>query len=308
LSQISNIYKSLFAVLDTREQKEASGAAQMAKIAARATDKSIEARFRCDLRSEALNLLLRFFNVRLDSRMSRVIRAWEAVFDKMENGPSGLSRLKLPAVLSAMSGPLSSARSSASRGNSADEIMQLKDTFREFDGMIGDLDQASFGKNIVSPTEIGTDVYKPNNYSDSTIEVMLDLCSFQNQHVTKACLSLVVRNMSQRVSLISALKDAQILVFPEAVKVYHETQFVIKKLGSLHKQLNADKSEAYQEAGALLARITGYLVESLTNKREIVVKNQNIMLNLDVDKPVRNLLGLYLERDTSRRYYMYIYI
>ena len=90
-------------------------------------------------------------------------------------------------------------------------------------------------------------------------------------------------------------------MLPTAVKIYHETQFIIKKLGSLHKVLNADKPEAYTEAGALLARITTYLTESLTNKREIVNKNQNIMLNLGVDRPIINLLGLYLERDTSRR-------
>ena len=259
LSKIVSIYKSLVAVLDTREDTEdkISSAAQKAKIATRATDMSVEARFRCDLRSDALNLLLRFFNLRLDSRLTSVIRAWETIFEKIENGPGGLSRLKVPAVMSAMSGPLSSAPSSgALRGDSgAEVIMQLQETFREFDGLIRGLDQTAFGKNIVSPPEIGTDVYKPNNYHDSTIAIMLDLCSFKHQAVTKACLSLVVRNMSQRVSVTSALKDVQILVLPTAVKVYQETQFVIKKLGSLHKHLNADKPEAYQEAGALLVHI-----------------------------------------------------
>jgi hypothetical protein len=32
-----------------------------------------------------------------------------------------------------------------------------------------------------------------------------------------------------------------------------------------------------------------------------VDKNQRIMLNLEMDSPVRKLLGLYLERDTARR-------
>ena len=100
---------------------------------------------------------------------------------------------------------------------------------------------------------------------------------------------------------VSLFQDVQILVFPAAVKVYQESKFIIKKLGSLHKHLNADKPDAYHEATSLLARITDYLTESPTNKREIVQKNQTIMLNLDLDKPVCNLLGLPLQRDTSRR-------
>ena len=97
------------------------------------------------------------------------------------------------------------------------------------------------------------------------------------------------------------MKEVQILVFPAAVKVYHECIFIIKKLGSLRKHLAADKPEAYREAMSLLTRITAYLTESVTNKREIVQKNQNIMLNLDMDKTARTLLLMYLGRDTSRR-------
>ena len=69
---------------------------------------------------------------------------------------------------------------------------------------------------------------------------------------------------------VSLFQDVQILVFPAAVKVYQESKFIIKKLGSLHKHLNADKPDAYHEATSLLARITEYLTESPTNKREIV--------------------------------------
>ena len=119
--------------------------------------------------------------------------------------------------------------------------------------------------------------------------------------MTTMSLKLLVRNMSQRVTLMTALKDVQMLVFAAAVKVYNECKLIITKLGSLHKHLNANKAEAYQEATCLIERITRYLTVSVTNKREIVDKNQKIMLNFEMDTPVRKMLGLHLERDTSRR-------
>ena len=44
--------------------------------------------------------------------------------------------------------------------------------------------------------------------------------------MTTMSLKLLVRNMSQRVTLMTALKDVQILVFPAAVKVYNECKGV----------------------------------------------------------------------------------
>ena len=59
--------------------------------------------------------------------------------------------------------------------------------------------------------------------------------------MTKMSLKLLVRTMSQRVTLMTALKDVQILVFPAAAKVYNECKFISTKLGSLHKHLDANK-------------------------------------------------------------------
>ena len=291
LSQISSLFSSLFAALDTRDESNLEKS--------RSTDASVEARLRNKLRSDALNVLSRFFDMRLNVRMCRVIRAWEAVFETIESNPFNIKHVN--------------AHSSITRAFSSktvweggqhleeDPIRVIREHFPGFDQLIDQLNQACFRENIVSPPEIGTDVYSSCAAGDSTIKVMLDLCSFKHAAMTKSCLTLAIRNMSQRVALTRALDDVQILVFPTAVKVYHETLFIIKTLGSLHKQLNADKAEAYQEAIGLLARMTKYLVESITNTREIVMKNALIMLNLDVDRSVRNILSLYLERDTSRR-------
>lgn len=130
---------------------------------------------------------------------------------------------------------------------------------------------------------------------------MLDLCTFKHAEMTQAGLSMLIRNMSQRVALVKALKDVQILVYPTAAKVYQEAKYIIKRLGSLHKQVAVDKSEAYAEANMLMKRLILYLKLSTGNKKEIVIKNQTILMNLGVDQPVRNLLNFNLARDTSRR-------
>jgi hypothetical protein len=132
---------------------------------------------------------------------------------------------------------------------------------------------------------------------------MLDLCTFRHKMMTQAAISLMIRNMSQRVACFEELKGVQILVFPAAVTVYEETQFAIRRLGALNKGINSDLPEAYAEAISLLDRLASYLVQSTTMKREIVQKNQTIMLNLDIDRSLRAILNLPLERDTSRRYW-----
>ena len=48
------------------------------------------------------------------------------------------------------------------------------------------------------------------------------------------------------------------LVFPAAVKVYDETEFAIKRLTSLRRHISRDEPAAYEEATALLKRLTGY--------------------------------------------------
>jgi len=130
---------------------------------------------------------------------------------------------------------------------------------------------------------------------------MLDLCTFRHASMTKSAISLMIRNMSQKVACFEHLKEVQILVFPAAVTVYTESKFAIRRLSALNKSINANAPEAYTEAIQLLERLASYLVQSTALKREIVQKNQTIMLNLDVDRILRNLLNLPLERDTSHR-------
>lgn len=51
----------------------------------------------------------------------------------------------------------------------------------------------------------------------------------------------------------------------------------------------------------LLKHLTDGVTLSYDTRPEVVEKNQTILLNLGIDKPVRRLLNLHLARDTSRR-------
>ena len=274
-------------------------------VKSRASDKSVESRFRNDLRCDALSLLLRLFNLRLDTRITFIISVWEDIFANIESSSGGLGRLHVaPQILSNVGSSAFPSRIGSQKSahmSMETRIQNLKDTFAEFNDQIKKVLSHTFETNIVSSPEIGSDVYKPYSYIDTTVEVMLDLCTFKHAAMTKTALSLLIRNMSQRVSCFNALGQIQILVYPAAVKVYTEATFSIKRLSGLHKLINADKIEAYEETVQLLGRLTSYIVQSPSNKREIVQKNQSIMLNLDLDSVVRNLLSLHFGRDTSRR-------
>jgi len=74
--------------------------------------------------------------------------------------------------------------------------------------------QKCFGVNIVSPIEIGSDIYQPGLHDDNTVEIMLELSTFDDKELTTRALSLLVRNMSQRSALAERLKEVQLLVFP----------------------------------------------------------------------------------------------
>ena len=172
MGRIWSIYGSMFALLDSRE-----GTGDKSKLAARAADMSVEARCKCALRADALKLLLRFFNMRLNSRLSSVIFAYESIFDKIEaRGRSSLNALKLSSSPGA-----SKPASMLSASESQEQFHLLSEFFSEFGPEFEALEGSAYGKNIVSTPEIGTDLYRERNVKDTTLQVMLDLCSFKNK-------------------------------------------------------------------------------------------------------------------------------
>ena len=306
-SQLSALMKALFAILEPRPKFDDKDPNASRKVAAllqkRKDDTSVEAGLRNGLRNNALKLVLRLFNVRLDSRITFCVEMWEDIFDDFEKkGRFETLANKQQALLSSISS-IRSATSSVQGDVDGDLTFEfLGSLFGEYNR---DLDimikQKCFGANIVSPIEIGSDLYQPGQHDDNTIEIMLELSTFHDKELTTRAMSLLLRNMSQRNALAETLKEVQLLVYPAAAKVYHECTFVIRRFSGLQKFISAGKASAYEEVSMLLKRLTNYVTESVDNQKDIVVKNQSIMLNLGVDKPVRNMLRLYIGRDTSRR-------
>jgi len=166
-SQINLLYSALFQVLDTRqegsgktsmgaEERQNSGAL-LAKIrAVRAADRSVEARFRNDLRRDALNLLLRLFNMRLNFRISIVIDAWEKIFEDIESSSRGLLALQTDSTqttnVSANQISMASAKDSALELEN--RIQSLVDKFSGFDDNIVALGKGAFERSIVCPVGV----------------------------------------------------------------------------------------------------------------------------------------------------------
>ena len=178
MGRIWSIYGSMFALLDSRQ-----GTEDRARLAARAADMSVEARCKCSLRADALKLLLRFFKMRLNSRLSCVIHAYEFIFDQIQaRGMSGLKALKF-ATRTTPQGASSPALTLAA-SVSQEQINVLSGFFSEFEDIFKALEGNAFGRNMVSIPEIGTDLYREHDFKDVTVQVMLDLCTFKNNGIS----------------------------------------------------------------------------------------------------------------------------
>ena len=270
-------------------------------------DRSKEARLRNDVRTDALNLLHRFFDLRLNTRITHCVETWEKIFEE-------LARSKRLSVLGVADAPVSLLSTASialkeydsSLATCAIEELQVRrdelcSIFKGFEEIVKTLNQNTFCRSIITHDSIGSDVYEEGDFRDITVQMLMDLTTFREKSMTQPALSMLIRNMSQRTALVEGLKQVQIIVYPAAAKVYKDTLSIVKILGALQKQIARDVPEAYAEVGSLLDRLTDYLRLRPDLGPDIVLKNQSIMINLGIDQPVRNLLKLYLGRDTSRK-------
>jgi len=251
---------------------------------------SMEERLRVDVRIRALELLRRLFNLRANYRISLALDSWEKLFPEVEDSFSkALAKEK-----------------KASAGKSPQEMEQA--VLRRLLGgknstsTLKGLEKKMFNENCISPPELDMDTYKEGTAGkDTLVRVLLNLCRFNNTRLTTLASQVLIRHMAQRMRVIDDLRLSQVLVMPAAVKVYEETTFAINRLTSLKKKLAADEPAAYEEAMNLLKRMTDYMRITVNNPKDIVQKNQKIMLNRELDEPVVDLLRLNLKVDDSAR-------
>lgn len=344
-AHIRVLFEGLWSILDSRESGESNDrdVSERQGPSQRKGDKSTESELRNSVRVQALSLLSRIVDIRLNQRVSDAIQCYEQIFegllqpDVLRNLSKSKSSASLASLPNASSFNLlmrnsttsmTELASNVSETSTADQAGALDDevissVFSPFQDKVKQLEATLFEKNIVSPPKVSADTYKSggDSFCDPMVFVMLDLCSFNDNAMTKSCLSILFRNMSQRPAMLNQLKEVQILVFPQAAKVYKEVEYIITRFSACQKfifksasrEQSARRSEApsqeevqqeqdaYKEVSQLLQRMTKYVTVSKDNAREIVLKNQAIMLNLEVDTPVRRLLELNLRRDTSRR-------
>jgi hypothetical protein len=258
------------------------------------SDQNPVATLRNEVREEALRILLRFLEYRVNKRITGCIDVWEdSVFETFRSTEK-LRELVDPAFLS----PTINGR--IEQNDSA--MAALTNIFSGAQHIVHGLEARLFTQPIISPAAVGSDVYRPGDLTDNTQQVLLDLCTFGYQPLTQAAMAVLIRNMSQRNALMHRLNDVQILVYPQAASIHQEAQIIIKRMSNLHKRIAAAEDEtAYKDALAVLNRLSDMVSMRHDLKPEIVASNQSILLNLGADMTVRRMLGLYLECDTSRR-------
>jgi hypothetical protein len=277
-SAIKRLIQGIFRILDTdgadpKDFKEAVGA---------------EERMRLDVRIKALELLGRLLNLRANYRISVALNAWEKLFAAVEGSFSKL---------------LAKEKKNGD-GKSKHELEQAfrKRLFSGNDAAFKALEAKIFNENCISPKELSIDTYKEGSFGkDKLVKILLNLYLFKNTRMTCLASQVLIRHMAQRMRVIDDLSKTQVLVLPAAVKVYEETAFAINRLTALKKKLAANDVEAYAETMTLLKRMTDYMRITIDNPKDIVQKNQKIMLNRELDEPIVDLLRLNLEADDTLR-------
>ena len=164
-----------------------------------------EERLHNDIRLIALKLLERLMDIRVNCRISTVAETWEGICDE---APAGCSQVEDAAL----------------RKHAAA------------------LEDKLFGHNIVSPADISADNYKPDKWrgvgGDVTVDLLLKLCHMQQAGIRNRALPLLMRHLTQKSALFSALREVQLLGFPSASAAFVEMQIGVQKLTGVRKYLS----------------------------------------------------------------------
>lgn len=164
-----------------------------------------EARLHNDIRLAALQLLERMMDIRVNSRISTVVEAWEDICDRAFPSTRTQGRLDLRTCAAS-------------------------------------LEEKLFSHNIVSPADISADNYQIDKWrgadGDRSVHLLLKLCHMQHAGIRNRALLLLMRHLTQKSSLFSALREVELLAFPSAVAALAEMQIGMQKLTGVRKYLS----------------------------------------------------------------------
>ena len=132
-------------------------------------DQSKEARLRNDLRADALNIILRLINYRLNERITFCVKAYENIFDALVSqkrlsvlsvSANAMSMQNLPDFIEDEPGAI--LLSDESEIEMKKE--ELRSIFSEFDSVMTALLGSTFGQNIISPDVINCDTFTAGDH------------------------------------------------------------------------------------------------------------------------------------------------
>ena len=150
---------------------------------------------------------------------------------------------------------------------------------------------------------------------------LLALTATADEELSQCVFTLLFRHMTQKSTFIREVKQARILVLPEAVKVYHTVQAHIKRLNTLKNGVSLKSTEAIQSTFQILRSLCALCTAEAESHQlnvilheywghqselddedeqgftaDVVAKHQDVLRNLDAHSVVLGLLQLPLER------------
>lgn len=234
------------------------------------------------LRTQALNVLWRIFNMRGNHRISLAVAAWEQLFDTMvaEHGGEDTNLAHIMAL-----------------------INDREAWVKSIQPFLAKLSNDMFDVNHISPPQLDADLVVDHGGKTSLpVQSLLALfcASAAEPQLSTMALKCLFKQVLQKPLALLELSEVQLLTYPEAVKLNNEADHAIRRLTALKKHLYSDRDEAYKQVNELVNKLTEFILPSETVSADIVSKNQTILLNREMDEPVANLLSLELKRRRAR--------
>ena len=243
---------------------------------------------------EICDLLQSFFDMRVDKRISLFVKMYEDLFTKafMAGGTMPDTREQTQWDL------LNDLEQWNTHVWGPDDFVLLeKDMFKT--PIIGKVVSASVGDPVENPAFV--------------MEVMLDTMRYDDSLLSSKAFLLLNRHMSQRTAFVKAISNAQILAYPEVIKVFLQAEKETSELRREIKWLLSDdhqrQAQAFEHCNTTVKSLTSLCTlgaeidvpgsERLRVHEGNIIKFQTILRNLNVLDDVIRIVSLPLAKKSD---------